>query len=268
MGLQEVKDKPIPRCKPAISQVVDLVIALLFLFPEGEVLLEELNDALGIAEVVLLELVDLVESLLESVISELASLGVILQDFVVEDGEVQGEAELDWVAWGKIDSVSLLVGYLGGLLDLLKLGVLGVLSDVTIVVTDHLDEESLGLIAALSVEDAVVDQVDDLLAVRLELFFDAGLVCEKGSVELAVLGVLLNGRDGAASGALAADEVLEGNGKEVALVGVDGAALGLEDLVEEVDHVFEALSLLGNSCEENVFFNLRHLKSGNGNSRI
>ena len=94
------------------------------------------------------------------------------------------------------------------------------------------------------------------------------LVIKKGSVEFAVLGVLLDGRDGAASGALAADEVLEGNGKEVALVGVDGAALGLEDLVEEIDHVFKALSLLGNSCEENVFFNLRHLKSGNGNSRI
>ena len=73
MGLQEVKDKPIPRCKPAISQVVDLVIALLFLFPEGEVLLEELNDALGISEVVFFELVDLVEGILECLVSEVDS---------------------------------------------------------------------------------------------------------------------------------------------------------------------------------------------------
>ena len=256
MGLHEVKDKPIPRCKPAISQVVDLVIALLFLFPEGEVLLEELNDALGIAEVVLLELVDLVESLLESAISELASLGVILQDFVVEDGEVQGEAELDWVAWGKIDSVSLLVGYLGGLLDLLKLGVLGVLSDVTIVVTDHLDEESLGLIGALTAEDAGVDHVNDLLAVSHELGLDLGLVGEKGGIELGVLGVLLDSGNSAASSAFAGDEVLESDGEEVTLIGVDTASLGCEDFVEEINHVFEALSLLSNSGEENLLFNL------------
>ena len=242
--------------KPATSQVVDLVIALFLFFPESQVLLEKLDNALSITEVVLLELVNFVEGLLESVVSELTSLSVVLEHFVVEDTEVEGQAELDWVAWGKIDSVSLLVGYLGGLLDLLKLGVLGVLGNITVVVTDHLDEESLGLISAFTVEDTSVDHVDDFLAVSLELRLDSSLVFKEGAVELGVLGVLLNGRDCAASGAFAGDQVLESDGKEVAFIGVDTTSLDLEDFLEEVNHVFEALSLLSNSGEENLLFNL------------
>ena len=243
---------------PAISQVIDLVVAFLLFFPEGQVLLEKFDDALGIAEVVLLKLIDFVEGLLEGVISELASFGVVLQDFVVEDGEVESQAELDGVAGRQIDVVSLLVGCLGLLLDLFKLGVLGVLSDVAVVVTDHLHEESLGLVSAFGLEDAVVDHVNDLLAVSLKLLLDLRFVLEKCSVELGVLRVLLDGGDGAAGGTLAADEVLEGDREKVALIGVDGATFGDEDLLKEVNHIFEALGLLSNSGEENFLFNVGH----------
>ena len=244
---------------PAISQVIDLVVAFLLFFPEGQVLLEKFDDALGIAEVVLLKLIDFVEGLLEGVISELASFGVVLQDFVVEDGEVESQAELDGVAGRQIDVVSLLVGCLGLLLDLFKLGVLGVLSDIAVVITDHFHEEGLGLVSAIrSLEHARVDHVNDLLAVSLKLLLDLRFVSEKCSVELGVLRVLLDGGDGAAGGTLAADEVLEGDGEQVAFVGVDGAGLGDEDLLEEVDHVFEALGLLGDSGEENFLFNVCH----------
>ena len=241
--------------KLACSQVIDSVITLLFFFPKSQVFLEELNDALGVTEVVLLELIDLVEGLLKGGIGELASLLGFLKDLVVEHGEVQGESELDGVACGKIDGVGFLVGGLSLLLDILEGGILGVLSDIAIVITDHLDEESLGLIGAISIEDAVVDHVNDLLAVSLELLLNVTLVGEEGSVELAVLGVLLDGRDGAASGALAADEVLEGDGQEVTLVSVDGATLEDEDLLKEVNHVFEALGLLSYSSEENLLVN-------------
>ena len=168
---------------PVTSQVVDLVITLLFLFPEGEVLLEELDDALSVTEVVLFELVDLVESLLESVISELTGLGVILEDLVVEDGEVEGKSKLDGVASGKFDAVSIFVSLFGLLLDLLELAVLGVLGDVAIVITDHLDEESLSLLGAVSVEDTRVDHVDNLLAVSHKLVFNSALVGEESGVE-------------------------------------------------------------------------------------
>ena len=107
----------LPTLGPATSQVVDLVVALLFLLPEGEVLLEELDDALGIAEVVLLKLIDLVEGLLKSIISEFTCFRMILEHFVVEHGEIESEAKLNGVAGGKIDIVSLLISLLGPLLN-------------------------------------------------------------------------------------------------------------------------------------------------------
>ena len=70
---------------PATSQVVDLVVALLFLFPEGKVLLEELNDALGVAEIIFFQLIDLIEGFLQGAVRKLAGLRVVLKDLVVED---------------------------------------------------------------------------------------------------------------------------------------------------------------------------------------
>jgi len=70
---------------PATSQVVDLVVALLFLFPEGKVLLEELNDALGVAEIIFFQLIDLIEGFLQGLVRKLAGLRVVLKDLVVED---------------------------------------------------------------------------------------------------------------------------------------------------------------------------------------
>ena len=52
---------------------MDLVaVVLLFFLPQSQVLLEELDDALGVTEIVFLEFVNLVQSILESAISELA----------------------------------------------------------------------------------------------------------------------------------------------------------------------------------------------------
>ena len=65
-----------------------MVVTLFFLLPEGEVLLEELDDALCVTEVVLFKLVDLIESLLEGRIGELTCAGVVLEHLVVENGVV------------------------------------------------------------------------------------------------------------------------------------------------------------------------------------
>ena len=70
---------------PATSQVVDLVVALLFLLPEGKILLEELNDALGVAEIIFFQLIDLIEGFLQGLVRKLAGLRVVLKDLVVED---------------------------------------------------------------------------------------------------------------------------------------------------------------------------------------
>ena len=136
--------------KPATSQVVDLVIALLLFFPESQVLLEKLDDALSIAEVVLLELVNLVEGLLKSVIGKFASLGVVLQHLIVEDREVEGQTKFDGIASCKVDGISFFVSLLCLLLDFLKFRVFGIFSNVAIVVADHFHEEGLGFVRALT----------------------------------------------------------------------------------------------------------------------
>jgi hypothetical protein len=188
-------------------------------------------------------------------VSELAGSLVVLHDFVVEDGKVKGETELDGVARGKGDLVSLIVGLEGVLLDFLHEGTFGVLSDVAVVVTDHLDEESLGLTVARFGENLFVDHVNDTLAVSSQLVLDLGLVVAKSRGILGVLGVLLNGGNSAASGSLWADEVLKSHWEEIALIGGDFSTFSVKDEGEEVDHVFEALCLFGNTCKENVFFN-------------
>ena len=154
---------------PATSQVVDgVVVTLLFFFPESQVLLEKLDDALGVTEVVLLKLVDLVEGRLQGVVGKLASRRVVLKHFVVEDRKVQGEAELDRVARCQINPVSLFVGRLGLGLGVFERAIFSVLSDVAVVVTNHLDEECLCLGRDVRLaQDEAVDHVDDFLAVIL-----------------------------------------------------------------------------------------------------
>ena len=232
-----------------------VVVIIILLFPEGEVFLEELNDGLGITEVVFFELVDLVEGLLERLVGDLASLLVVLHDLVLEHGEVKGETESDGVAGLESDAVGFVVGLEGIVLDLLEVVTLGVLSDVAVVVTDHLDEESLGLTIARFGKNLGVDNVNDTLAVSLEASLDGGLVPGEGVTELGVLGVLLDGGNSAASGSLGGDEVLESNREEVSLIGADISSLLLENFSKEINHILESLGLLSDSGKEYLFFN-------------
>ena len=179
---------------------------------------------------------------------------MVLHDLVVEDGEVEGKAELDGVAGGQLDLVGLVVSLQGRLLNLIEEGVTGVLSDVAVVVTDHLDEEGLGLTVAGLGENLGVDEVDHGLAISGQLIFDGGLVRGKSRSILGVLGVLFDGGDSAASGSLGGDQVLEGNREEVTLIGGDFGTFGVENNTKELDHIFEAFSLFGNAGKEDVFF--------------
>jgi len=191
-------------------------------------------------------------------VSKLAGSLVVLHDLVVENGEVKGKAELDGVAWGEGNLVGLVVCLKGGLLDLFHKCTLCVLGNVAVVISDHLDEESLGFTFASLGKDFALDHVNNVLAVLGELVLDGGLVGGEGILVLLVLGVLLDGGNGAAGGSLGADQVLESNGEEVTLVRGDFSTFGVEDLSEEINHIFKALGLLSNSCEENVLFNRRH----------
>jgi hypothetical protein len=187
----------------SVSEVIDSVVVILLFLPESKVLLEELDDALGVTEVVFLELVDLVEGILEGLVRECDGLLGVLLGLVVEHGEVERESELDGIAGGQGDVHGLLVGLEGGVLGGVEVGSLGVLSLVAVVVANHLDEEALGLPFAGFAEDVLVDDINDTLAVLHELLLNDALVAGEGILELGVLRVLLDGLDSAAGGPLA-----------------------------------------------------------------
>ena len=104
----------------------------------------------------------------------------------------------------------------------------------------------------------VIDDLDDFLAVFNEPGLNLVLVVRKCLAKFLVFGVLFDGRNGSAGSALATDEVLEGDRDQVALIYGDVTTLLLEHLAQVIDHVFESLSLLCDSCEENVRFRVSH----------
>ena len=185
------------------SKVIDGVVVIFLFLPESKVFLEKLDDALGVTEVILLELVDLVEGILEGLVSKCNSFLGVLLGLVVEDGEVEGEAELDGIAGGQGDVHGVLVGLEGSVLGGFEVSALGILSLVTVVIANHLDEEALGLSFAGFGEDVLVDDINDTLAVLHELLLNDALVSGEGILELGVLRVLFDGLDSAAGGPLA-----------------------------------------------------------------
>ena len=167
------------------SQVIDIVIRVFLLFfPESKVLLQELDDTLGVAEVFLFKFVDLVKSFLESLVGKVAGGLVILHDFVMEDRGVEGKTELDWVAWSKSNSVSFFVSLESLLFDFFELSSLGILSNVTVVVTNHFDKESLGFSVACFGKNLLLNHLNNSLAVTSELVLNLLFVVSKGGAEL------------------------------------------------------------------------------------
>jgi hypothetical protein len=239
------------------SQVINCVVFTFFLFfPESEVLLKKFDDALGVTEVILLEFVDPVESLLESSVCQLTGLLVVLHDFVVEDREVESESEFDWVARREGDLVCFLIGVKSRLLHTLELVSSGVLRDVAIVVAHHLDEESLWLAFTLLAEDLLPNHANDSLTILSQLSLNGCLVGGKGLTKLGVLWVLLDGGDGPESSAFAGDQIFEGHRKKVPLVRGDVLTLSVKDLLQVADHILEPLGLLSHTSEENILLKL------------
>ena len=151
---------------------------------------------------------------------------MILQHLIVEDGEVQGETQLDGVAGCQIDSIGLFICLFSSTLRLLQLIAFRVLCHVAVVICDHLDEEGLRLaFDCFLAEYILVDDFDDLSAVVLQLALNLVLVGLEGIVELRVLRVLLDGSDGATGRSLARDQIFEGHREKVSLVRVHGGTL-------------------------------------------
>jgi len=183
------------------------------LFPESQILLEQLNDAFGVTKVLLVQLVDLVQGRLERPICDFAGTSVVLEDLVVENGEVQREAQLDRIAGGKVDLVCLLITLESLLLGLIELVPGGVLTDVAIIVANHLHEEGFGVIilTATSLKHLGLNHCDDPFTVLSQSRLNSSLVGFQSVRVALVLGVLLNCANCATGRPLTRNEILEGH---------------------------------------------------------
>jgi hypothetical protein len=123
----------------------------------------------------------------------------------VENREVESKTKSDWVAGIqtlKASLLSLLVVLESSLFHKVDLVRLSALSNVSIVVSHHLVEESLGLIVGSNLHARVFHSVDDLDALFVQLTLNFLFVDLESRIEFLVFRVLLDGGDGSDSSPL------------------------------------------------------------------
>jgi len=181
---------------------------------------------------------------------------VVVHNFVVENGEVKSESKSDWVACveGGRGLAGLLVVLEGTILDSVELISRSALSNVSVVVTDHLEEECLGLVGSGLSHALVLNDSDNRDALVVEFLLDLLLVQGETFVEFGVFWVLLDRADGSNGGSFGSNLVFETNGKEVSLLSSEILLFGFNNKLEEVDHIVKSLGLLSHSGHENVLF--------------
>ncbi len=208
-----------------------------------------MHDGSGILVLIFLDLIDVSNGIIESLLGELAGFGWVVLDFVVEHGVVEGETESDGVGGLEV-LLSLLsslgIGFMSVVSGFVVVGSGGVFRDVSVVVSLHFVVEDLGLGVGRLGDELGVNEVEDLIAVSVEFSLDLGLVA---SEEADVLGALLflfllDGRECSPGGSAGADGVLVGDGEEVPFL--DGeVGVGGYDLVHGFEHVLKPFGLFG-----------------------
>nr|GLL39222.1 Os04g0462550 [Ipomoea trifida] len=110
------------------------------------------------------------------------------------------------------------------------------LSQVSVVITLHLQIENLGVAGVSGADEFGVEELEDAVADRGDVV-----------VVAAALLLLLDGGDDTPGGTASADHVLVGDGEEVALLNRQllGAVCGRHNLLHELHHLLVALRLLG-----------------------
>jgi len=169
--------------------------------PEGQVIPQQLHNKGGVLVGVLRNVVQFLDLILKLSPLHLALVLVIVQDLVVEDGEVQGKTQTDGVGDLKVlglDAHLQLILVLLAVLVLVLYVVLGVFLHVPVVVTRHLVVEDLGFLLGLVANQVVLQELENLLAdlrqFVLHFFLVLGLSLLSVRVALGVL-LLLDGRD-------------------------------------------------------------------------
>jgi len=166
------------------SKVFNCVLLLLF-FPERKVLLKEFDDRFGISEGLLINVINLLESVGESSFSKFTGLLVVVHNFVVEDGEVKSESKSDWVAsvQGLGRGLGMLIVIEGTIFDGVKLITLCALSNVSVVITDHFVEESFGFISGGNIHAGILNNIDNIDTLVVKLLLNLFLVSSESIVE-------------------------------------------------------------------------------------
>jgi len=93
------------------------------------------------------------------------------------------------------------------------------LSNISVVISHHLVEESFGLIGLGNIHAGCLDNINNRDALAVEFLLNFVLVQFKSIIEFRIFWVLLNGTDGSNSSSLGANLVLETNREEVSLFG-------------------------------------------------
>jgi hypothetical protein len=103
----------------------------------------------------------------------------------MEHGEVQRKTKSDWIAsvQGLRCSRSLLVTFESSVFDSLQFLVSGALSNISIVVTNHLVEKGFGLVSGSNFHALRFDDFYNGNALIIELAFDLFLIVSKTPVE-------------------------------------------------------------------------------------
>mmetsp|Transcript_16256 Transcript_16256/g.45061 ORF Transcript_16256/g.45061 Transcript_16256/m.45061 type:complete len:234 (+) Transcript_16256:1611-2312(+) len=188
--------------------------------PQCQVVAEQLHNEGGVLVGFLVQCVELGNGIVERLLGDLARTVWGVEDLVVEDGEVEGQTETDWVCWWEVgggDSAGGLVGIEGGAGGLLSC-VSGLeLGEVSVVVALHLVVEDLGLLGGGVWNEGLLDDSEDVVADLDELGLDLGLVV-LDDLHLLSISLLLDAGDNAPGGTARSDDVLVGNGEEVALL--------------------------------------------------
>lgn len=244
-----------------------------------QVVPQELHDEGGVLVALLAQGVELCKVVVstiqsQSVASKLTSNGIVkgklgemaglvgrVQDFVVEDREVQGQAEADGVGGGKLglgDLGSSLVGLERGIGSTLAAVTDGELSQVTVVVTLHLVVEDLGLAALGGLDEVLVQNLEDVVTDLGQLGLNLlAVLLDQSDLRLVAFGLLLllDRGDNSPRSTAGTDDVLVGNRQQIPLLNGELHISRGNDL-HVLDHLCIALSIAGTRTMELMGANL------------
>ena len=254
-----------------LNSLIIVVITILIIFqlrsPKSQVVSHQLHDSSWVLVVALLNVFDVSNGIIEGGLGQLTSLLRIVLDLIIEDWEIEGQTESDWVSslelgLGKSQGLFISLKSLVSSLDVeFALSILNLeLSQISIVISLHFKEEDLSFVTLGSLDQSVLEELDDLHASMHQLTLDFSLDSLElleillffGRISLGLLLLLKSVHDSPGS-SLWSNGIFVGNREEVSLLGVE-----VDSSVDENSHVVEhlrvSLNLFRNSSTVKKFF--------------